>query len=60
MARVGFGDLRGNHQVRSEGVRFASDSLLEGTGFEPFPRSYGKFRRANCGSHLTHRWRRES
>ena len=21
------------------------------------PRSYGKFRRANCGSHLTHRWR---
>jgi len=21
------------------------------------PRSYGKFRRANCGSLLTHRWR---
>jgi len=23
-------------------------------------RSYGKFRRANCGSHLTHRWRGQS
>jgi hypothetical protein len=22
------------------------------------PQSYGKFRRANCGSHLTHRWRK--
>jgi hypothetical protein len=51
-----------------EKVRFASDSPLEGDGFEPsaprggwrlglLPRSYGKFRRAKCGSHLTPRWR---